>query len=75
MKNEKITLMVSTLDNPYRDESYMILPKALIKEECFVKLSTAVIIVYCAMLDREKLSRKNGWIDDQGGGYIVYTLE
>lgn len=75
MKNEKITLKVSTLDNPYRDESYMILPKALIKDECFGKLSTAAIIVYCAMLDREKLSRKNGWVDDQGEVYIVYTLE
>ena len=63
------------IDEKYRTEDYMILPKAMLENECFGKLSTAAIIVYCAMLDREKLSRKNGWANAQGEVYIAYTLE
>ena len=62
-------------DKKYKNEGYMVLPKALIEEECFRKLSAEAIIVYCAMLDREKISRKNGWANAWGEVYIAYTLE
>ena len=32
-------------------------------------------LLYALMLDRSQLSRKNGWIDEQGRTFIYYTIE
>lgn len=50
-------------------------PKLLFTEERFWNLSTDAKMLYGLLLDRMSLSQKNGWIDDKGRVYIIYTVE
>lgn len=50
------------------------IPKALFREERFRSLSTDAKMLYGILLDRMSLSLKNGWLDDQGRGYIIFTI-
>lgn len=47
----------------------------LIRGEEFISLSLGSKILYCAMLDRIKLSIKNNWQDEEGKTYIIYTID
>lgn len=38
-------------------------------------LSRTAALVYALLLDRATLSQKNGWVDEQGRVYVVYTIE
>ena len=49
-------------------------PKALFQEERFRSLSTDAKMLYGILLDRMSLSLKNGWLDEQGRGYIFFTI-
>ena len=49
-------------------------PKALFQEERFRSLSADAKMLYGILLDRMSLSLKNGWLDDQGRGYIIFTI-
>ena len=51
------------------------IPKLLIPEPYFRRLSTDAKLLYGLMLDRMSLSMKNGWMDDDGHVYIYFTLE
>ena len=51
------------------------IPKILIVDERFDQLSLDAKLLYALMLDRAALSSKNGWLDDKGRVYIIYTLE
>lgn len=51
------------------------IPKILIVDERFEELSLDAKLLYSIMLDRAALSSKNGWLDDKGRVYIIYTLE
>ena len=51
------------------------LPKALITDPRYKKVSDGAKILYGLMLDRLSLSTKNGWLDEQGRVYIYFTLE
>ena len=51
------------------------IPKLLITEPYFRRLSTDAKLLYGLMLDRMSLSMKNGWMDDDGHVYIYFTLE
>ena len=51
------------------------IPRRLIRDEKFRRLSTDAKLLYGLMLDRMGLSAKNGWYDDLGRVYIYYTLE
>ena len=51
------------------------IPKLLITEPYFRRLSTDAKLLYGLMLDRMSLSMKNGWMDDDGYVYIYFTLE
>ena len=51
------------------------IPKMLIKDERFSKLSSDAKILYGLMLDRMGLSRKNDWIDENDRVYIIYTIK
>ncbi|MDD6229332.1 MAG: DUF6017 domain-containing protein [Lactimicrobium massiliense] len=51
------------------------IPKILIMDERFEQLSLDAKLLYSIMLDRAALSSKNGWLDDKGRVYIIYTLE
>jgi hypothetical protein len=50
-------------------------PRLLIKDERFKKLSSDAKLLYGLMLDRMTLSMKNGWLDDQNRAYIIYTVD
>lgn len=51
------------------------IPKLLITELYFRRLSTDAKVLYGLMLDRMSLSMRNGWMDDDGHVYIYFTLE
>ena len=54
--------------------SFFRLPKALIRDERFRKISSDAKILYGIMLDRMSLSRENKWFDDENRVYIIFTL-
>ncbi len=55
--------------------SFLVLPKSLIKDERFGRLSACAIILYCLFLERNALSQKNGWFDEENRAYIIYTRD
>lgn len=59
------------------NEQYLFLqmPKMLIKDPQFKKLSGDAKILYSLLLDRTSLSKKNDWADEEGRVYIIYTIE
>ena len=54
--------------------SYFRIPKALFQDCRFRQLSTDARTLYGILLDRMSLSTKNGWLDEQGRVYIIYTV-
>ena len=54
--------------------SYFRIPKALFQDSRFQQLSTDARTLYGILLDRMSLSVKNGWLDEQGRVYIIYTV-
>ena len=54
--------------------SYFRIPKALFQDNRFRHLSTDARTLYGILLDRMSLSAKNGWMDEQGRVYIIYTV-
>lgn len=50
-------------------------PKVLCTEEEFRKLSSDAKLLYGLLLDRVSLSQRNGWVDEDGRIYVVYTIE
>ena len=50
-------------------------PKLLFTTDRFWNLSTDAKMLYGLLLDRMSLSQKNGWVDEQGRVYIIYTIE
>jgi hypothetical protein len=54
--------------------SFFRVPKALFSEKEFEGLSTDAKLLYGILLDRISLSKKNGWVDEDGYVYIIYTL-
>ena len=55
--------------------SYYRIPKALFQEPRFLTLSTDAKTLYGILLDRMSLSVKNGWLDEQGQVFIIFTIE
>ena len=53
--------------------SYFRIPKALFQDHRFRQISTDARTLYGILLDRMSLSAKNGWLDEQGRVYIIYT--
>ena len=54
--------------------SYFRIPKALFQDRRFRQLSTDARTLYGILLDRMSLSVKNGWLDERGRVYIIYTV-
>ena len=54
--------------------SYFRIPKALFQDSRFWHFSTDARTLYGILLDRMSLSAKNGWLDEQGRVYIIYTV-
>lgn len=55
--------------------SFYRIPRLLIKDERFKKLTSDAKLLYGLMLDRMSMSIKNGWLDEEGRAYIYYTVE
>ena len=55
--------------------SFFSIPRLLITDPHFKKLSIEAKLLYGLLLDRMKLSAKNGWFDDFGRVYIYYTVK
>ena len=55
--------------------SFYRLPKALFVDTRFRGISAESKILYGLLLDRMGLSVKNGWTDDTGRVYIIFTTE
>lgn len=55
--------------------SFYRVPRMLIKDENFKRLSSDAKLLYGLMLDRMSLSIKNGWFDNHNRAYIIYTID
>ncbi len=55
--------------------SFFRIPKVMFSDKEFEELSSEAKILYGVMLDRVGLSRKNGWVDEEGNVYIYFTIE
>ena len=55
--------------------SFYRIPKVLFTEERFRSVSAEAKVLYGLLLDRMSLSARNGWLDQEGRVYIVYTVE
>ena len=55
--------------------SFYRIPKLLFTDSRFAGISTEAKLLYGILLDRMSLSMKNGWHDDQGRVYIIFTLD
>ncbi|MFQ7196889.1 MAG: DUF6017 domain-containing protein [Lawsonibacter sp.] len=55
--------------------SFYRVPKILFTEDKFWNISTDAKLLYGILLDRMNLSAKNGWVDELGRVYIIFTIE
>ena len=55
--------------------SFYRLPKALFTSRRFEDVSVEAKVLYGFLLDRMGLSAKNGWKDEEGRVYIIFTVE
>lgn len=55
--------------------SFYRVPRLLIKDERFKKLSSDAKLLYGLMLDSMSLSIKNEWFDEDNRAYIIYTID
>ena len=56
-------------------EQFMKFPLGLLNDEKYKDLSLDAKVLYCLMLDRVSLSEKNGWKDEEGRTFIIYSYE
>lgn len=54
--------------------SFYRIPKSLFTNNAFQGISTDAKVLYGLLLDRVSLSTKNGWFDENGRVYIIFTL-
>ena len=55
--------------------SFYRVPKALVTDSEFSRLSLGAKFLYGILLDRMNLSAQNGWFDEKDRVYIIYTVE
>lgn len=55
--------------------SFYRVPKVLFTGERFWNISTDAKLLYGILLDRMNLSAKNGWMDEAGRVYIIFTID
>ena len=61
--------------NIYRkaEKKFLMLPALLIYGELYRSLDSGAKIAWTILNDRANLSKKNGWYDEKGNVYFVYT--
>ena len=55
--------------------SFYRIPKVLFTDEQFRTVSTDAKTLYGILLDRMNLSARNGWLDECGRVYIIFTVD
>lgn len=55
--------------------SFFRIPKILFSQDKFWNVSTDAKLLYGILLDRMNLSARNGWLDEAGRVYIIFTIE
>ncbi len=55
--------------------AFYMIPKEIVEDKPYCDLSNGSKLLYSIILDRVKLSRQHGWIDEQNRVYIVFTVE
>ena len=55
--------------------SFYRVPKILFTEDKFWNVSTDAKLLYGILLDRMNLSAANGWLDEEGRVYIIFTID
>ena len=55
--------------------SFYRIPKILFSQDKFWNVSTDAKLLYGILLDRMNLSVRNGWLDEAGRVYIIFTIE
>lgn len=55
--------------------SFYRIPKILFSQDKFWNVSTDAKLLYSILLDRMNLSARNGWLDEAGRVYIIFTIE
>ena len=55
--------------------SFYRIPKILSSQDKFWNVSTDAKLLYGILLDRMNLSARNGWLDEAGRVYIIFTIE
>ncbi len=54
--------------------SFILIPKMLLMDDFFSDLSIQSKLLYGMLLERMSVSKKNGWIDDEGRVFIQYQI-
>lgn len=62
-------------ENQSEQYLFLQLPLMLIKDDQFKRVTDSSKILYSLLLNRTSLSTKNGWRDEQGRVYIIFTIE
>lgn len=57
------------------NQRFYMIPKSLFDNPHYEKLSLESRVVYALLRDRMELSRKNGWVDDDGFIYLLFSRE
>lgn len=70
--------MLLKLDYYYGNEaeqySFFRIPKLLFTDSRYAGVSVEAKVLYGLLLDRMGLSLKNGWLDEEGRVYIIFTI-
>lgn len=75
-KSQKGTIMFDYFyGNQSEQFAFICVPRIFFTDKKFVELSSDAKILYGILLSRMELSAKNGWMDEDGKVYIIYTVE
>ena len=61
--------------NEKKSHGFLCVPKELLFDSRFKKITIEAILLYAYMLDRLKLSLENGWKDTDGKTLIYFSVE
>ena len=62
---------IGDIDN----ERFYQMPKSLFTNPKYKPMTTTAKIIYAILKDRMELSRKNGWTDENGDIYLMFSQE
>lgn len=61
--------------NEVENETFYVFPKGLLLNPLYRELSNTARIVYAILRDRMELSKKNGWVDEEGNIFLIFPVE